>query len=186
MKAKTILVGIFSLSMLMACKIDNKENNVQQPTAQPVEPQSTGEVTVVINAIVPANDNFQLFYGETASLDFDQNMVVPVTGKPEAQDITFNLPDDALPATVRIDPGDSKTQGKLTFNSVTIKYYDKSFVVKGGEEFLKYLQPGNLEKVASDATSITFVPKQISDGGYDPMFYPSGDLLNALHGILVK
>lgn len=185
MKLKYYLVALLAIGSLVSCKKENTEDNTATEAAAQKENASSGKVAVVINAIVPKDDDFQLFYSEAGTLDFDHNMMLHVTGKSDAQDITFSLDDDALPASMRIDPGDHKDQGKITINSVTVKYYDKSFVVKGGEELLKYLQPHNLVKESSTANSITFSVQEVN-GEHDPMFYPSGDFINAVKGILVK
>ena len=186
MKLKYCFVGLLAISSFISCKIDTGENK-PEPAAQQEEKLSSGKVMITMNAIVPADDKFQVFYNEAGTLDFDgeHTVTVSVFGKDTPQDIRFSLPDEALPTALRIDTGDSKDQGKLTINSITVNYYDKSLVIKGGDEFLKYFQPNNLEKERSDATSATFTVKPVN-GNYDPMFYPSGELINALKGILVK
>ncbi|WP_116790193.1 hypothetical protein [Flavobacterium psychrotrophum] len=187
MKLKYCFVALLALSSVVSCKIDNGETKPAEAAAPKEEVVATGKVMVTLNAVVAKDDNFQIFYNENGSLDFngEQTLSVSVIGKPEAQDIRFALPDDSLPTALRLDTGD-KDLGQLTVNSLTVNYYEKSLVIKGGDEFLKNFQPNNLVTDKSDATSATFTVKPVKDGSYDPQFYPTGDLINALKGILVK
>ena len=183
------LVALFAISSLVSCKIDKKYENKTEPAAVEVEADatSTGKVVVTLNAIITEDDSFQLFYTEDGSLDFngDFTKVLPVKGKPEAQDIRFVLRDEAAPSSLRLDIGDNKKQGNIILNTITVNYNGKSFVIKGGTEFLKYFQSTNVGTQDVNANSVTLVPKEI-DGNYDPMFYPTGDLINALKTLLVK
>lgn len=185
MKFKYYLVALLAISSLVSCKKENTEDKQATEAGSKAENEASGKVAVVLNAVVPVDDTFQIFYSEAGTLDFDHNMEVKVTGKATAQDITFALADDALPAAVRIDPGYVLEQKKLTINSVTFKYYEKSLVIKGGDELLKYFSPGNLDKDSADAKSVTFTVKDVN-GSHDPMLYPTDALIDALKGILVK
>lgn len=184
MKLKYYFVALLAIGSLAGCKKDNTEDKPDTETAAQ-ENAPSGKVAVTINGIITKDDTFQLFYSETGTLDFDHNVLLPVKGKAEAQDITFLLSDDALPTSMRIDPGDQKGQGKITINSLTVKYYEKSLVIKGGKEFLKYFQSDNVGLENATDASVTLVTKEVN-GSYDPMLYPTGDLINALKGILVK
>lgn len=187
MKLKYCLAALLALSSLVSCKIDNGENKPAEATAPKEEVVATGKVMVSINAIVPKDDNFQIFYTEDGSLDFngDHAVTVSVVGKPEAQTIRFALPDDSLPAALRLDTGENKAQGKIVVDNFTVNYFDKSLVIKGGNEFLKYFQSNNVGTENPTDASVTLVTKE-ADGSYDPMFYPTGDLINTLKTILVK
>lgn len=187
MKVKYCLVALLAFTSLISCKIDNGENKPAEAAAPKEEVLATGKVMVTLNAVVPKDDNFQIFYNEDGSLDFngEHTLIVSVVGNPEAQNIRFALPDDSLPAALRLDTGENKEQGKIVVNNVTINYYDKKIEIKGGNEFLKYFQSTNVGTENATDTSVTLVTKTV-DGSYDPMLYPSGDLINALKGILVK
>ena len=183
MKAKNILIGLLALGTVLACKEDKKENTKEAPAAVEVEQNktATGKVVVTLNAIVPVDDSFQVFYIEEDSLDFNGDFLIitPVKGKPEAQDIKFLLPDESYPIALRLDIGDNKKQGAINLNTVTVDYYGKSFVIKGGTEFLKYFYPNNVDVKNPTAASVTLVPVEVGDS-HDPMFYPTPALLEAL------
>ena len=184
MKAKIILIGALSLITLAGCKIDKKDDN-QPALAQPTAKQGTGRVSVIIKAIVHKDDAFQLFYTEDSSLNYngDLSVVVPVTGSEAVQDIVFSLSDDALPTTLRLDVGENKAQGDMTIESIMVNYYDKKLSIPG-KDFTKYFQPNNNMKTDGQSPVIKLVTDD--QGIYDPMAYPSGELINSLRTILVK
>ena len=179
MSLKYCMLGLLVMSCIVSCKSDKEE---QKPAVENQGKTKTSDVKVVLDAIVPVDDDFQLYYNEDQTLNFDNDhsVVVNVKGQDKSQLITFYLSNDALPTALRLDPGYVKTQQKITLNSFTVEYYDKKITAKGADIF-KYFQPNDNIVV----TGNTLTPKIVA-GNYDPMLYPGSDLLNDLRTLLVK
>lgn len=182
MKLKYCILGMLTLTTVLSCKIDNKEEGyTPEKTEAPKNVNSNVKIT--LDMIVPKDDTFQIFYNENGEMDYngDLSLRVPVKGQEAPQKIEFPLKEEALPTTIRIDFGENPGQGKMTISKVTVKYFDKALEVSGAD-FFNYWSPN--ENLVVDKVAATLTPKSVNNS-YDPMAYPSGQLVEALKPIVL-
>lgn len=174
MKSKLLLVSLIFSIAFVSCKDDVKKD-VEAP-----KEEKSKTYDVVLNMVVTKDDSFQLFYTDEATQPFDdtKSIWIDVKGAPTAQDIVFKLPEGEVPANVRLDLGVIKTQPEMKFNSLTFKYFDKSFQLKGAQ-ILTYFVPGQFT-FDKQTLAIKTLPGDV----YDPQFYPQSNLSQELTKII--
>jgi hypothetical protein len=151
----------------------------EEKKAEGGEKAGNPSVEVVVDMVVKNDDVFQLFYTEGGN-DFGPNSVyVNVPGKPESQQIVFDLPDDAYVGNLRLDVGQNEAQGEMAINKMIVKISDKELELSSAD-FLKYFTPAGYVKVDAGKSSFTGVKV---DGIYDPFFTGNDALVQALRNL---
>jgi hypothetical protein len=142
-KMKTsFLIALVLLTSIFSCK--NEEKNNTKPEVA-IEKKNPNVFTVTLNAIVPEDDSFQVYYKNDAESIFDEknSIFVEFKGSNQPQDIVFNLPEDVLPNYLRLDFGTNKQQKEITVNNFKIEVFGKTFEARG-KEFFNYFYTTNL------------------------------------------
>ena len=154
---------------LFSCKdSDVKETEPTITTEEPAIDQNI--FTVVLTAVVPKDDSFQLFYQDDAAQQFEdkKSLFVEFKGSDQPQDIVFKLPADELPYFLRLDFGVNKEQGPMVIKNFKIQYLGKTFEAHESD-FFKYFY-SNEQNQKVDTTTATVTPIITQGGSYDPMF----------------
>lgn len=168
MKIKFLIPALFLSSVLLSCKDDKKKD--EGKTEEKVE-----TFDVSLNMIVKKDDNFQIFYTDEATPNFDEikSMWLPVKGSETAQDIVFHLPEDVIPTNVRVDLGNNAQQLPMKFNAFKMKYYDKSYELKDSLILTNFVIG---EQLQYDKKTSILTPNQGKAKVYDPLLYPQDNL----------
>lgn len=136
-----------------------------------VQDTSLVELKVVLTAVVPEDDTFQLFYWEKSEPKFriEKSVRAKVKGAEDFQEITFQIPTIKDLHKLRLDIGENAEQGVVEIEH--IKFY------KNGEELLFRIEEFNRlfapnDYVINEGTS-RFKGKRANINGriiYDPFF----------------
>jgi hypothetical protein len=169
MKAKNIVISIFSILTLISCKNESGKKEGDQNQA---ELKETFDVN--FNLTIPKDDTFQLYYTEDGTLNFgdDKSVKSVVKGGELAQNVLFKLPVDVLPTNIRLDFGENTEQGNVVVNSMQLKYlnnsYDKTF--SSSEPLTHYFYTIETQVKLNDASSTAEIvhPK---GQAYDPLMW---------------
>lgn len=135
------------------------------------ESKELEQMVVVLNAKVPQDDVFQLFYWERAESKFKiaNSVRTKVTGSPQFQNITFELPNIYDLFRLRLDIGENLNQG--TVNIKQIRFIKKGgALIYGIDEFNRLFAPN---KYVAQTKSGSFEGKQDTvnmKAIYDPYF----------------
>lgn len=157
----TILSLAAILVMFTSCKDDKKnETEVVAPKVLPF--------TFTVNAIVEKDDVFQVFFNEDGKESYapEDAITVSITGKKEAQDIVFILPDNVAPMSLRFDVGANKELKQIKVNGFTLNYLDSSFSGTSAKFFKDFYPNGNAE---FDVVNNTINLKDVDGIPYDPI-----------------
>ncbi len=167
MKSKIIIASLFLSVVLYSCKDTKKEE------ATITEKPQTFDVT--LNMVVKNDDNFQLYYTDESTLDFDdkKSFFVPVKGSENPQDIVFHFPEDVIPSNLRVDLGNNDKQAPMKFNSFKMSYYDKTFELKDSLVIVNFVIGDQLKY---DKKTGILTPNQGDAKVYDPLLYPQSNL----------
>ena len=167
MKSRVVIASLFLSVVLYSCKDIKKEE------ATVTKKSETFDVT--LNMVVKNDDNFQLYYTDESTLDFDdkKSFFVPVKGSESPQDIVFNFPEDVIPSNLRVDLGSNAKQVPMKFNSFKMSYYDKSFVLKDSLVLVNFVIGDQLQY---DKKTGILTPNQGQAEVYDPLLYPQSNL----------
>ena len=169
MKAKNIVIGIFSILTLISCKNESDKKEGDQNQA---ELKETFDVN--FNLTISKDDTFQLYYTEDGTLNFgdDRSVKSVVKGGETAQDVLFKLPADVLPTNIRLDFGENPEQGNVVVKSMKLKYlnnsYEKTF--SPSDPLSHYFYSIDTQVKLNDATSTAEIvhPKGQT---YDPLMW---------------
>ena len=162
---KTKLISFIALIALMfsvlSCKNDKKEAQKEE--------KSDGSLHVIISAIVPKDDSFQIYWNEEGSDNFtaEKFVNIDIKGNEKPQDLDFKIPEQAMPKQLRFDLGSNKGQGTIKINSLKLKYYDKVFQCQA-QDFWKYF--GNNTSIDYDKKTATVKFITNLPEGFDPIF----------------
>ncbi|AWM13667.1 hypothetical protein NHF50_07005 [Flavobacterium sp. NRK F10] len=184
MKTKIFTFLVLTSFIVLSCKID-KENKEENNNSVPQkEVQKDSEVKIVIEAIVPKDDVFQIYYTEDGSPNCteEQSVKAEIKGSEEPQKITFNIPEEVVMTYLRIDPGQNPDQGIMKFSRFTYEYFGKKFEIIGSDFFL-YFSP--TEHLKMDFNSATLTPTGKGEN-YDPVLYAQPPFAPELEKILVQ
>ena len=98
MKTKFITI-LLLVTTLFSCK--NESNN--EKTNSSVQPELTKNFKVSLNVLVKQDDNFQIYYTEKTSSDFneEESVWVEVKGSENPQDVVFNIINRLLKGNVK-------------------------------------------------------------------------------------
>ncbi len=125
MKTKFITI-LLLVTTLFSCK---NESNGEKSGNDNAQPEVTKNFKVSLNVLVKKDDNFQIYYTEKTSSDFNEkeSVWVEVKGSENPQDVVFNIPENVLPTMFRLDFGVNDKQEDIQLNNVNIEYLGKSF-----------------------------------------------------------
>lgn len=181
MKTSRFLVAIVILISIVSCKNEEKINSEPEIA---VEKKNPNVFTVTLNAIVPEDDSFQVYYKNDLESPFEEekSLFVEFKGGNQSQDIVFNLPEDELPNYLRLDLGTNKQQKEITINNFKIEVFGKTFQANG-KDFFNYFYNNELVKVDKEKSKVT--PLTSKDGNYDPIFSSEEGLKNQIN-LLMK
>lgn len=171
MKAKFIVLIALFASVFVGCKDEKSGATVTEE-----KPKTENGFNITFNAIVEKDDEFKLFYNEDSSenYDGDQMVTLKITGKPEAQDLSFSLPENIQPMNLRFDIGGNKELKKVEFNSFKIKHNEKTFSAEKAN-FFKYFYP-NAQVEVDSITAVAKIIAKPSDV-YNPIIGGTGTLI---------
>lgn len=172
---KSLFLSSLALCLfLVSCKDEKKVEKDEAPAAE-----VSKSFKVTVNAIVEQNDIFQIFYNEDGSDAFvpEQSVAINIAGKPEAQDLVFELPEEAMPASLRFDIGANVDLKKVSFKSLNIQYMDKS-ITATANTFFNYFYP-NPQVEVDKATGIATM-KAPKGETYDPILGTTPELKTAI------
>nr|WP_294782275.1 hypothetical protein [uncultured Flavobacterium sp.] len=160
MNKKTILINLLAIVCFISCK--NKE--VQEP----VEEVKANTFDVIVDLNIQKDDELILFYKDPSIAYFDEKNTVynGVKGKPEAQTLTFSIPEGILPNDIRFDISSKKEQQPVKINSISLSYNGKIFKIEQ-KDLLKYFTPNDFINFDQTNGTASFTEK---DGNYDPIF----------------
>lgn len=178
---KSIFLSSLALCLvLISCKDEKKTEEVAVPTVEVVK-----SFKVTVNAVVEQNDIFQIFYNEDGSEAFtaEQSVAINIAGKPEPQDLIFELPEDAMPASLRFDIGANVDLKKVSFKSLKIQYLDKT-ISADATTFFKYFYPN--PQVEVDMATGVATMKAPAGETYDPILGTTPELKAALGSLYAK
>ena len=170
MKNKIILGTVLAMTFFTSCKNEN-------PTINPNDSQNQQEVLndyfiVTVDVIVKKDDDFQIYYTEKTSADFNEqeSLWVKVKGSETSQKVVFNLPNDVVPSLFRLDFGLNKEQEDIKLNSVEVNYLGKKFLMNGPEQLSNYFRPEANTVIDLETDIIKAIVK---DGiRVEPVLYP--------------
>jgi hypothetical protein len=167
MKTKNLLLVFLLAFSIFSCKNNKTEN---APT-EPVKEDKNFKVTIEL--IAKKEDNMHLYFTEDKSINFteEKSVWVPIKGSEQAQQVVFNLPEDAIPTDLRIDFGGgvNKEQKELVLKNFKMEYFDKTFEVKNAVIF-NYFYP-NKDNTILDIENAT-LRRVKEDQIMAPSLYP--------------
>lgn len=124
---KTNFITILLLvTTLFSCK---NESNNEKSEVENNQTEVSKNFKVTLNVVVKKDDNFQVYYTEKTSSDFNEkeSVWVEVKGSENPQDVVFYIPENVLPSMFRLDLGVNDKQEDIKLNSVNVEYLGKSF-----------------------------------------------------------
>lgn len=182
MKSNSVIISFLLALTLFSCKDDARKKN----EASTNEPKKIA-YTITLNAIVTVDDSFQLFYKEADQIPYEESTIVTVDikGKPEAQDIVFNLEEGSVPYFIRIDIGSSEKQQPMVLKNLKFAHNGKSFDIPG-DQFLNFFSHNECVKIQETTPAGLAVSSVKSEASnFDPLIY-SGEALFQKIDALVK
>lgn len=176
MKSKFIIACLLFAITLISCKEEKTTEEVKT-----VEKPKTFDVT--LNMVVNQDDNFQIFYTDESTPEFDEkkSLWIPVKGSANPQDIIFNLPEEVIPSNIRIDLGNNEKQIAMKLNSFKMSYFDKSYELKD-TLILKNFIIG--DQLKYDKATSTLTPNKGAATNYDPLLFPQDNLKEEIEKIV--
>ncbi len=168
MSLRVIVTGLLFSLAFISCKDDKKKDS----TAKEEKAQT---FNVTLNMVVKQDDNFQIFYTDETTPQFDEikSMWLPVKGSETAQDIVFHLPEDVLPTNIRLDLGNNSKQTAMKLNSFKMEYYGKTYELKDSLITKNFVIGDQLKY---DKATSTLTPAQGNAQAYDPLLFPQDNL----------
>lgn len=159
MKLKVFFLTIFFLSC--------KNQPLKQFTLQDLPVKYN--IEIIINGIVPINDQFELFYFEPPKTEFNQHDAIQknVVGSKNPQSIKFMLPHKIIPDRIRIDLGKKTEQQFIKIDNITIKYGQKKFIFED-EILLQNFSTSKYLKYNAQDKSYSSIK---IEGRFDPYLY---------------
>lgn len=115
---KKILV-LFVVSIgLISCGGDKPKNVDAKENSKPAK------YVVEIDGIYEKNDSIVVFYEQDGSVKYDNPTSLKITGSPEIQHLTINLPEGVPIESLIFTASTNKEQNSLMINNITIKNGD--------------------------------------------------------------
>lgn len=166
MKQKLLTLLLISTSLFVGCK-----NNTKEDIKEDIK---VSKITITLNAIVPEDDVFQVYYTEdgTANCTDEKSVKTVVKGSNTSQKIVFEFPEELAIAYLRMDFGENRNQRKIIVNDFVYDYYGKKFQAKGNK-FFHFFTPN--ENMLLDLNTATLSPI-VKNNNYDPILYGNPNL----------
>jgi len=163
---KKIILFVCSMVIIVSCKNDRKNDSSIEST---IEKEEMHSIEVYIDAIVPKDDVFEVYFYEYGAKEFKGHDFVyaRVEGSTEVQTIGFTLPKYIYPERLRLDFGKNLNQGVIKWKNLRIQFGDK-FYDFSKDELGSQFFPSKF--INFDAETLTIQTKEI-EGRYDPYFY---------------
>ena len=175
MKTKYLLFSIVLLSVLTSCKKET-ETKIE-------EPKKSNNFKVTLDMLIKNDDSLQLFYQDELIPKFDEknSLWVPVKGSLNSQEVTFNLPEEIIPTSLRIDISKKEGQQPIKINNFTVSYLDKKFETKDST-MIYYFSANNHLKYDPVNKTLTAIP--VKGESYDPYIYTTDKLKAQVKNLL--
>ena len=168
MKTKNILLALIFSALFVSCKNDKNENSQKENQEQTIVDKV---FKVTLDVVVKKDDNFQIYYTDKSSSDFNEKESIwtEIKGSESPQKVVFELPKDYVPTLFRLDFGVNDKQEDIKINSVQIDYFGKKFFSQG-EGLANYFRPETSTKIDFK----TGIIKAILKNGkrLEPALYP--------------
>jgi hypothetical protein len=167
---KTKFFSILFLAILVtACK---KNDSPDAALPKPIEEKPVEKnFKIILDVLVKKDDNFQVYYTQTATENFteEKSIWVAVKGSEELQKVVFDLPAGVAPNLLRLDFGLNKDQQDIKFSEVNMEYAGKKFTANGGM-IGNYFRP--LEPTVLDIKTGMLWAKDKDGKRIEPVLYP--------------
>lgn len=143
-------------------------------------------VKVVLDVIVPVDDQFQVFYTSDKTSNFNGEKVefANIIGNNAAQKVIFYFPNDTKITNLRIDPGENPHQGEIKINQIEI-YNGANKISISNKDFLDYFELTNDLKFNKINGKISHISSRKSNK-IDPFLFCKEKLTNQLNKIFKK
>jgi len=138
---------------------------------------SPSEINLEIEAIVPFDDVFQLFYQQEGSKGYAEKYSVrtKVIGSDKSQKINLKLPIDSQIIKIRLDISKNREQRTIEIKDVRLKSLQKSIKYNINNDFI----PNAYIKLKDG-----LITTQVVNDHYDPYFTPKFDAKNAIESLM--
>lgn len=171
----------FDEEMLGRIKLAGKLH--QQFVTEPIERKilsdnDSNHFQLTINFLITKDDNFQLFYTTSISLNFseDKSFRSSVLGTNQFQNVKYQFPQEIFPYNLRIDVGNNMNQGKIQLKSITLRFKENEIYIPE-HLILKYFTNNSYIDVSEG--NYIYSLKSINNV-YDPYFVGSDLLIKLL------
>lgn len=155
MRLKTCLLYLVAFLVFSACKNNSKNNgNKIENAARTEEIDLEDRLIVTMNALVPNDDNFEIYYRKKEEKFQPENKVsLKINGTEKVQELVFVLDVIEFPSYLRIDFGRNPNQNNLRLESLSISFNENSheFTI---EELKKFFHPNKNMKVDFESGEI--------------------------------
>lgn len=179
MKLKISILTVLVCLLTVSCKKEN-EKAAGETEAPKVEDR---HFTVSMKVEAAKDDNFAVYFTEDGSINFSgENAVWTGVVGGKVENLNIKLSEEVLPTHIRLDFGINKDQGNITVHHIEMKYYGKSFSIKGSEFFTYFIQNEEFKTELDQAAgTITFIKTEEQE--FSPFFYPHQALLDQIMNI---
>jgi hypothetical protein len=179
---KLRFLAIIAISTLvLSCKNEKQVEPEAAPQAE--QPVANNRFRVILDVTVKKDDNLQVYYNTGKGFNEEEAVWAAVKGMPDSQKVVFELPDEVIPLSLRIDLGVKEDQQDIIFSGFEMSYSGKTFESRG-YEIGKYFYP--LEGTEADFTS-GVVKVKLKDGKrVEPAFNPIDENLSVEIGNITK
>jgi hypothetical protein len=168
MKTRILVILIIAHITLVCCKNKSSDKTLEEPV---IVNNSNNTYSVVLDVIVKKDDDFQIYYTDKTSADFNEkeSVWVNVKGSESPQKVVFTFPENTLPTLFRLDFGLNNEQESIVLTSVEVNCFGNIFKTSGKEMSIYFR--------AIEDTEIDFekgiIKPIVKDGkGIEPVLYP--------------
>lgn len=133
------------------------------------------EIILEVNAIIPENDIFYVYYLQEGikTWDDDHSVYQRINGSEKSQKLKFILPLNKPLNSIRLDIGANKSQEPISINSLVLSSKTGKLVLK--KNIFDYFEPNHYLKYKDGL----FIPNIVS-GRYDPFLIAKPELSETL------
>lgn len=128
---------------------------------------------VAFDLVIQKDDNMHLYYTLDGSSNFteEQSVWMPVKGSDKPQEVVFTLPEDIIPALVRVDFGYGKNeaQSDVELKAFRMTYQGKKMEAVGQNIFTYFTPFETFTEVVPNTTTLKRAKKDQATG---PILYP--------------
>lgn len=160
---------LLTLLIFISCKETKKtEEKVNLEKPQEVVQKNEPVFIFKIDLVLPEDDEIELFYTDYYNEKYSWKTRVrkKVKGNTSQQTITFKLPEEVFPSSLRIDFGKNKLMSDIILNKITMSYEDFSFDIPASDFSSFFIA----NKYASYNKEKGIISTMELEGKYDPYF----------------